>query len=96
VAQESPLGCAEEGVRFHVGRTSAAAEAAEFVLDEEFTNEGFAETAGGPVSVFRNLRLVQTYVETCGAPEPSGNGTSSLKMFAKVAFLFFPLNGVVP
>jgi len=31
-----------------------------------------------------------------GDPECSGNGTSSLKMFANVALRFLPLNGVVP
>lgn len=31
-----------------------------------------------------------------GAPFPSGNGTSSRKIFANVAFRFLPLNGVVP
>ena len=36
------------------------------------------------------------YVEVCGAPLSSGNGTSSRRMFAKVAFRFFPLKGVVP
>lgn len=39
---------------------------------------------------------VRAYFDTWMAPEPSGNGTSSLRMFAKVAFLFLPLNGVVP
>lgn len=38
---------------------------------------------------------VATYFDTC-APEVSGNGTSSRRIFAKVAFLFLPLNGVVP
>ena len=36
------------------------------------------------------------YLDTCGAPVNSGNGTSSRRMFANVALRFFPLNGVVP
>jgi hypothetical protein len=38
----------------------------------------------------------RTYFDTAGAPEPSGNGTSSLKILAKVALRFLPLKGVVP
>jgi len=37
-----------------------------------------------------------TYFDICGDPECSGNGTSSLKIFAKVALRFLPLKGVVP
>lgn len=37
-----------------------------------------------------------TYFEICGAPECSGNETSSRRIFAKVAFRFLPLKGVVP
>lgn len=36
------------------------------------------------------------HFDTCGAPEYSGNGTSSRRIFAKVAFRFLPLKGVVP
>ena len=36
------------------------------------------------------------YLLTVGAPLPSGKGTSSRRIFAKVAFLFLPLKGVVP
>ena len=36
------------------------------------------------------------YLLTVGEPEPSGKGTSSRRIFAKVAFLFLPLKGVVP
>lgn len=39
---------------------------------------------------------VQTYFDTCGAPEPSGKGTSSRRMLANVALRFLPLKGVVP
>jgi hypothetical protein len=42
------------------------------------------------------LYPTNTYFETAGAPEPSGNGTSSLRMLAKVALRFLPLKGVVP
>lgn len=38
----------------------------------------------------------KTYLEMLGAPDPSGKGTSSLKIFAKVALRFLPLKGVVP
>lgn len=44
VAQQSPLRVAEEGVGFHIGGAGAGADAAEFVFDEEFADEGFAET----------------------------------------------------
>ena len=44
MAKERPLGVAEEGVRLHVGGPSTGADAAEFVFDEEFANERFAET----------------------------------------------------
>ena len=37
-----------------------------------------------------------TYFDTCGAPEPSGKGTSSRRMLANVALRFLPLKGVVP
>lgn len=40
--------------------------------------------------------VVYAYWDTWIAPEPSGKGTSSRNIFAKVAFLFLPLNGVVP
>ena len=44
-----------------------------------------------------NTKLrMDTHLLILGAPEPSGNGTSSRKIFANVAFLFLPLNGVVP
>jgi len=43
MAEESPRGAAEEGVGFHVGGAGAGAESTEFVFDEEFANEGFAE-----------------------------------------------------
>ena len=36
------------------------------------------------------------YLEMFGDPFPSGKGTSSLRMFANVAFRFLPLKGVVP
>jgi hypothetical protein len=38
----------------------------------------------------------KTYFDTAGAPDPSGNGTSSLRMLANVALRFLPLKGVVP
>lgn len=49
VAQERPLGVAEERVGFDVRGAGAGADAAEFVFDEQFADEGFAE-AGLEVS----------------------------------------------
>lgn len=43
MADESPLSCSEEGVAFHVGRTSAGAEAAILIFNQELSDEGFAE-----------------------------------------------------
>ena len=43
MAEEGPLGGAKEGVGFHVRGASAGADAAEFVFDKEFADEGFAE-----------------------------------------------------
>lgn len=42
------------------------------------------------------VKGVGAYLEIWGFPDPSGKGTSSLRMFAKVAFRFLPLKGVVP
>ena len=39
VAEQGPLGGAEEGVGFDVGGAGAGADAAEFVFDEEFADE---------------------------------------------------------
>ena len=47
MAEESPLSRAEEWVGFHVGRAGAGTDAAEFVFDEEFADEGLAEAAEG-------------------------------------------------
>jgi len=43
VSEQSPLGGAEEGVRFDVGGAGSGAEASCFVFDEEFADDGFAE-----------------------------------------------------
>lgn len=40
--------------------------------------------------------VLATYFDTAGAPDPSGNGTSSLRILANVALRFLPLKGVVP
>ena len=79
------MGGAEEGVGFHVGGAGAGADAAEFVFDEKFADEGFAK-ARGVVSQFVNAmqRRSSTYFDICGEPECSGKGTSSRNMFAKV------------
>ena len=47
MAEEGPLSRAEERVGFHVGGASAGTDAAKFVFDEEFANEGFAKAAEG-------------------------------------------------
>lgn len=39
---------------------------------------------------------VGAYLEIWGFPDPSGKGTSSRRMLAKVALRFLPLKGVVP
>ena len=46
MAEEGPLGCAEEGVGFDVRGAGAGADAAELVFNEEFADEGFAEAVG--------------------------------------------------
>lgn len=98
VAQQGPGGGAEEGVGFDVRGAGAGAETAELVFDEEFTDEGFAEAGGDLVSKGseRGVCKGEIYLEILGDPFPSGKGTSSLRMLAKVAFLFLPLKGVVP
>jgi hypothetical protein len=48
------------------------------------------------VSTGAHQRKRKTYFETDGAPDPSGNGTSSLRILANVALRFLPLKGVVP
>lgn len=42
--QQGPLRAAEEWVRFDVRGAGARADAAELVFDEEFADQGFAET----------------------------------------------------
>lgn len=44
MSEESPLGCAEEGVGFDVGGACARADSAHLVLEEEFADEGFTKT----------------------------------------------------
>jgi hypothetical protein len=104
VAEEGPGDGFEERVAFDVGGTGTGAETAHLVFDEEFADDAFAQTGGGRLASMLKFRLEsrgvtrrrRAYLDTCGAPEPSGKGTSSLNMFANVAFRFFPLNGVVP
>lgn len=43
MADQGPLGGAEEGVRLDVGGAGAGAEAAVLVFDEELADEGLAE-----------------------------------------------------
>lgn len=97
MAEESPLGGAEEGMSLHVRCTRTGSYSAELILDEEFANQRFTETGGGEELSLCGCRVEgKTYFDTCGAPECSGNGTSSRRIFANVAFRFLPLNGVVP
>lgn len=44
MSEERPLGAAEKGMGFDVRCAGPGADAAEFVFDEEFADEGFAET----------------------------------------------------
>ncbi len=85
----------EERMCFDVGCTGTRAKTAQFVLDEEFADQRFAKTGAKLVHCLSYLDR-STYVDTVGLPACSGKGTSSLRMFANVAFLFLPLNGVVP
>ena len=97
MAEKSPLGGAKEGMCLYVRCTGTRSYSAELILDEKLANKGFTETRGGEyfsscASHFEGW----AYFEICGAPECSGKGTSSRSIFAKVAFRFLPLNGVVP
>lgn len=97
MAQESPLGGAEEGMGLYVRCPGTRSYSAELILDEEFANKGFTETRGGKCFSLCECRSGGwAYFEICGAPECSGKGTSSRSIFANVAFRFLPLNGVVP
>lgn len=44
VANERPLGLPEEGMGLHIGGTSARAQTFRLVLDQEFPDEGLAQT----------------------------------------------------
>lgn len=95
MADERPLCGAEEWVNFDIGGSSASPQSAILILDQELSNKRLAKT--GCQSVYEdvgNMRVA--YFEICGDPVWSGKGISSLRMFAKVAFRFLPLNGVVP
>ena len=88
MAEESPLGRTKEWVGFHIGRTGTGADAAEFILDQEFADKRLAE-AKAIVSVFDfthpdKTRKSGAYCDICGAPECSGKGTSSRRMLANV------------
>lgn len=51
----------------------------------------------GMLAMFRAAPVFDNaYLLMFGAPDPSGKGTSSRRIFANVAFRFLPLNGVVP
>lgn len=95
MSNESPLGGTEEGVGLDIRSSSSRAKSAVLVLDKKFPNQGFAQTVNVLASQIQNPDF-STYLEICGVPECSGNGTSSLKILANVALRFFPLKGVVP
>jgi len=85
-------------VVLYVGCASAGTEAAKLIFDEKLADKGLAEAGGKDVSKLLciSVKGKNTYFEMFGDPLPSGKGTSSLRMLANVAFLFLPLNGVVP
>ena len=51
MAEEGPLGGAEEGVGFDVRGAGAGADAALFVFDEEFADKGLAEAVEGRLRI---------------------------------------------
>lgn len=84
MTEEGPLGRTEEWVGFHVGRAGAGTDAADFVFYEEFADERLAEAGGIRSAIDLAGQNVGTYCDICGAPECSGNGTSSRRMLANV------------
>ena len=87
-------------MRLDVRCASSRTHSSEFIFDEKFSNERFTQTFEVIIShVVSNLSVMEdfeTYFDTCGIPECSGNRGSSRKMLANVAFRFLPLKGVVP
>lgn len=74
---------------FHVGRAGAGSDAADFIFYEELADEGLAEARrmGSTIidlEFLQKRRIRGTYCDICGAPECSGNGTSSRRMLANV------------
>ena len=67
-----------------------------FVLHKEFSYDRFAKTGYRLLAESDEVEAFGTHFETCGELGWSGKGTSSLNMFANVAFRFLPLKGVVP
>lgn len=94
VAKKCPLRCTEERMCFHIGGSCSGTEAAKLILSQKFANKGFAEA----LTMLARTRCDggNAYFDTDGYPEPSGNGTSSRRILAKVALRFLPLKGVVP
>ena len=43
MAEESPLGGAEERMGFHIGRACSGTDTAELIFNQEFADEGLAE-----------------------------------------------------
>jgi hypothetical protein len=95
VSDESPLCGAEERVAFHIGGACSCSKSAVFVFNQKFPDERFAQTVSCKQDDIEKDAGC-TDLDIWGDPECSGNGTSSLRMFANVALRFFPLKGVVP
>jgi len=93
---ECPLGGAEEGMSLDIRCSCSSAKSAVFILDKKLSDERFAQTIVMLARGTKTTSMSQTYLEICGVPECSGNGTSSLKILANVALRFLPLKGVVP
>lgn len=96
MSNESPLSGAEEGMSLNIRSSSSSAKSAIFILDKKLSNQGFAQTVVMLASGTEITPVSQTYLDICGVPECSGNGTSSLNILANVALRFLPLKGVVP
>jgi hypothetical protein len=94
VTQKRPLCLLEKRISFYVGSSSARTESTGFIFDEQFADNALAITALCQFDFI--VQNIEAYFVTIGAPDPSGNGTSSLKMLANVALRFLPLKGVVP
>lgn len=102
VPNKGPLSGAEKGMSLYIGCACASAETTILIFDQKLPNKRLAETGGKTIVSFNRSvkgsakRQAGTYLEICGALVWSGNGISSRKILANVAFRFLPLKGVVP